>query len=60
MSLNISYSDLKPRITELGEFIAQELDVNTSQVRQNHEHLIDIISYFLTNCLILLYIQIGA
>lgn len=32
MSLNISYSDLKPRITELGEFIAQELDVNTSQV----------------------------
>ncbi|KAM5576706.1 aspartic proteinase 36-like [Rosa sericea] len=32
MSLNISYSDLKPHITELGEFIAQELDINTSQV----------------------------
>ncbi|KAM1529576.1 hypothetical protein ACFX1Z_018767 [Malus domestica] len=32
MSLNISYSDLKPHITELAEFIAQELEVNTSQV----------------------------
>ncbi|KAI5325251.1 hypothetical protein L3X38_034325 [Prunus dulcis] len=33
MSLNISYSDLKPHITELAEFIAQELEVNTSQLR---------------------------
>ncbi|CAN6562891.1 unnamed protein product [Malus baccata var. baccata] len=32
MSLNISYSDLKPHITELAEYIAQELEVNTSQV----------------------------
>ncbi|KAL6222646.1 hypothetical protein ACLB2K_006038 [Fragaria x ananassa] len=32
MSLNISYSDLEPHITELGEFMAQELEVSTSQV----------------------------
>ncbi|XP_050365303.1 aspartic proteinase 36-like [Argentina anserina] len=32
ISLNISYLDLKPHITELSEFIAQELDVDTSQV----------------------------
>ncbi|KAF8017340.1 hypothetical protein BT93_H2508 [Corymbia citriodora subsp. variegata] len=32
MSLSINYSDLKPHITELTEFIAHELDVNVSQV----------------------------
>ncbi|KAG5535552.1 hypothetical protein RHGRI_023349 [Rhododendron griersonianum] len=33
MSLSIKYSDLKPRMTELAQFIAQELDVNASQVQ---------------------------
>ncbi|KAF8410158.1 hypothetical protein HHK36_002680 [Tetracentron sinense] len=32
MSLSIKYSDLMPHITELAEFIAYELEVNTSQV----------------------------
>ncbi|XP_059659326.1 aspartic proteinase 36-like [Cornus florida] len=32
MLLNAKYSDLKPHITELPQLIAQELDVNTSQV----------------------------
>ncbi|XP_010271625.1 PREDICTED: aspartic proteinase PCS1-like isoform X2 [Nelumbo nucifera] len=32
MSLSVNYSDLAPHITELAEFIAHELDVNTSQV----------------------------
>ncbi|XP_075096687.1 aspartic proteinase 36 isoform X1 [Nicotiana tabacum] len=32
MSLSVNYSDLKPRITELTHLIAQELDVNISQV----------------------------
>ncbi|KAF8377612.1 hypothetical protein HHK36_030994 [Tetracentron sinense] len=32
MSFSIKYSDLVPHITELAEFIARELDVNTSQV----------------------------
>ncbi|KAJ0098007.1 hypothetical protein Patl1_28585 [Pistacia atlantica] len=34
MSLSINYSNLEPHIPELTEFIAHELDVNTSQVRQ--------------------------
>ncbi|KAK4378996.1 hypothetical protein RND71_000858 [Anisodus tanguticus] len=33
LSLSINYSELKPRIPELAHFIAQELDVNISQVR---------------------------
>ncbi|KAH7850984.1 hypothetical protein Vadar_005569 [Vaccinium darrowii] len=33
MSLSIKYSDLKPHMTELAQFIAQELDVNASQVQ---------------------------
>ncbi|KAF3438828.1 hypothetical protein FNV43_RR17103 [Rhamnella rubrinervis] len=33
MSLNISYTELKPHTTELVECIAHELHVNTSQVR---------------------------
>lgn len=33
MSLSIKYSDLKPHVTELAQFIAQELDVNASQVQ---------------------------
>lgn len=32
MSLAIKYSDLKPHIAELSQFIAHELDVNASQV----------------------------
>ncbi|KAK4349230.1 hypothetical protein RND71_031985 [Anisodus tanguticus] len=32
MSLSIDYSELKPRVPELAHFIAQELDVNVSQV----------------------------
>ncbi|KAK9284849.1 hypothetical protein L1049_024029 [Liquidambar formosana] len=32
MSLSIKYSDLKPHISELSDFIAHELEVNTSQV----------------------------
>ncbi|XP_010277145.1 PREDICTED: aspartic proteinase-like protein 2 [Nelumbo nucifera] len=32
MSLSVKYSDMAPHITELAEFIAHELDVNTSQV----------------------------
>ncbi|KAF9619595.1 hypothetical protein IFM89_007916 [Coptis chinensis] len=32
MSLSIKYSDLVPHIRELAEFIAQDLEVNTSQV----------------------------
>lgn len=32
MSLNVSYADLKPRISELAQSIAHELNVNTSQV----------------------------
>ncbi|KAK2650037.1 hypothetical protein Ddye_017526 [Dipteronia dyeriana] len=39
MSLSINISDLKPHIPELSEFIAQELDVNTSQV-----HLLNVMS----------------
>lgn len=34
MSLSVNYSDLKPHITELTEFIAHELALNVSQVRQ--------------------------
>uniref|UniRef100_A0A2N9FF27 Peptidase A1 domain-containing protein n=1 Tax=Fagus sylvatica TaxID=28930 RepID=A0A2N9FF27_FAGSY len=33
MLLNISYPDLEPHITELAEFIADDLGLNTSQVR---------------------------
>ncbi|XP_059302491.1 aspartic proteinase 36-like [Lycium ferocissimum] len=33
MSLSIDYSKLKPRVPELAHLIAQELDVNVSQVR---------------------------
>uniref|UniRef100_A0A803R100 Uncharacterized protein n=1 Tax=Cannabis sativa TaxID=3483 RepID=A0A803R100_CANSA len=33
VSFNISYSDLKPHMTELVEYIAPELDVNISQVQ---------------------------
>lgn len=33
MSLSINYSNLEPQIPELTEFIAHELDVNTTQVR---------------------------
>ncbi|KAL7224157.1 hypothetical protein ACSBR1_025589 [Camellia fascicularis] len=33
MSLSIKYPDLKPHITELAQFIAQDLDLNTSQVQ---------------------------
>ncbi|KAF7136394.1 hypothetical protein RHSIM_Rhsim08G0096600 [Rhododendron simsii] len=33
MSLSVKYSDLKPHMTELAQFIAQELDVNASQVQ---------------------------
>ncbi|KAA8531614.1 hypothetical protein F0562_006323 [Nyssa sinensis] len=32
MLLTVKYSDLKPHVTELAQFIAHELDVNTSQV----------------------------
>uniref|UniRef100_A0A5B6YW79 Putative aspartic proteinase-like protein 2 n=1 Tax=Davidia involucrata TaxID=16924 RepID=A0A5B6YW79_DAVIN len=32
MLLSVKYLDLKPHVTELAQFIAQELDVNTSQV----------------------------
>ena len=32
MLLSVKYADLKPHITELAHFIAQELDINTSQV----------------------------
>ncbi|PSS21247.1 Aspartic proteinase-like protein [Actinidia chinensis var. chinensis] len=32
MSLSVNFSELKPHITELAQFIAQELGVNTSQV----------------------------
>lgn len=32
MSLSVNYSDLKPRMTELTYLIAQELDINFSQV----------------------------
>ncbi|CAK9186294.1 unnamed protein product [Ilex paraguariensis] len=32
MSLNVKYLDLKPHITELAQFIAQELDVDATQV----------------------------
>ncbi|XP_059643991.1 aspartic proteinase 36-like isoform X2 [Cornus florida] len=32
MLLNVKYLDLKPHVTELAQFIAQELDVNASQV----------------------------
>lgn len=34
MFLSINYSDLRPHIPELADSIAQELDVNTSQVRK--------------------------
>ena len=34
MLLSINYSYLKPHINELAEFIAKELDVNASQVKQ--------------------------
>jgi len=37
--LNISYSDLEPHITELAKFIADDLDVNPSQV-----HLLNLTS----------------
>ncbi|CAL5326184.1 unnamed protein product [Camellia sinensis] len=33
MSLSVKYPDLKPHITELAQFIAQDLDLNTSQVQ---------------------------
>ncbi|KAM7263022.1 hypothetical protein ACFE04_000705 [Oxalis oulophora] len=33
MSLNMNYTYLKPHITEIIEFIARQLEVNTSQVR---------------------------
>ncbi|XP_031267136.1 aspartic proteinase-like protein 2 [Pistacia vera] len=39
MSLSINYSNLEPHIPELTEFIAHELDVNTSQV-----HLLNVTS----------------
>ncbi|KAK9228367.1 hypothetical protein WN944_021317 [Citrus x changshan-huyou] len=39
MFLSISYSDLRPHIPELADSIAQELDVNTSQV-----HLLNFMS----------------
>ncbi|XP_047319985.1 aspartic proteinase 36-like [Impatiens glandulifera] len=32
MSLSIKYDDLKPLVTELNQLIAQELEVNTSQI----------------------------
>lgn len=32
VSFNISYDDMKPRLTELAGLIAHELDVNTSQI----------------------------
>ncbi|KAM7510441.1 hypothetical protein LguiB_009316 [Lonicera macranthoides] len=32
MSLNVKYSDLKPSITDLVQYMARELDVNASQV----------------------------
>lgn len=34
MFFSINYSDLRPHIRELADSIAQELDVNTSQVRK--------------------------
>jgi len=34
MMLNVNYSDLKLHISELAESIAQELGINSSQVRQ--------------------------
>lgn len=34
MLLNVSYPNLKPHITELAEFIAYDLGINSSQVRQ--------------------------
>ncbi|CAK9144000.1 unnamed protein product [Ilex paraguariensis] len=39
MLLNIKYSDLKPHVTDLAQFIAQELEVNASQI-----HLLDFTS----------------
>ncbi|KAI8018936.1 Aspartic proteinase-like protein 2 [Camellia lanceoleosa] len=33
MSLSVKYPDLKPHITELAQIIAQDLDLNTSQVQ---------------------------
>lgn len=33
MSLSLNYSQLKPHMTELADFIAHELEVNSSQVR---------------------------
>ncbi|OVA01001.1 Peptidase A1 [Macleaya cordata] len=39
MSLSVKYTDLEPHITELAEFIAHELEVNTSQVHLlNYSH----------------------
>lgn len=32
MSVSVNYSDLKPHMTELTHLIAQELDINFSQV----------------------------
>ncbi|KAL3516138.1 hypothetical protein ACH5RR_023040 [Cinchona calisaya] len=32
MSLSVNLSDLKPHIPELAEFIAEEIDINASQV----------------------------
>lgn len=33
ISLNVSYSDLMPHVTELAELIAHELEVKTAQVK---------------------------
>lgn len=33
MSLNVTYSNLKPHIEELASLMAKQLDVNVSQVR---------------------------